>query len=322
MSLQVSKATLDWQTLNNAQTQTLTRRGTTYYVDAVSGVDTRLGKSWRKAFLTMAKAFSVITSGDTIVFSGKIKEQLETPAGVFDVAVVGTGNRPRHADTHPTATSGKAAATWTTPDSPTAATPLVRVQQQGWLFDNILFAGPTGVSNSNASIELYRTDEALGSPAGSVERDASHLTVQNCRFASGYKHINDVGGCYGVKIAGNRFVNHTLWAILGVGNIGVGQSNWEIYDNDFDSNAVATANHVKIAGFACRIHDNTFDDGGLPDTTVVLNTNNGGGANNRVYGNHFQTVTGSFNTPDVVGCATDFWNPNYSFDTLETGIPA
>jgi len=320
MSLQVNKSTLDLQFSNNAQTQLLTRRGTTYYVDAVSGVDTRLGKSWRKAFLTMAKAFSVVGSGDTIVFSGKIREQLETPAGIFDVSVIGAGNRPRHADTHPTATSGKAAATWTTPASPTAATPLVRVQQQGWLFENILFAGPTDAHALNASIELYRTDEALLS--GTVERDASHLTVQHCRFASGYKHINDVGGCYGVKIAHNEFVSHVLWAILGVGNIGVGQSHWDIVGNDFDSNAVATANHVKIAGFACRIHENTFDDGGAPDTTVVLNTNNGGGANNRVWNNHFQTVTGSFNPPDVVGAATDFWNPNYSFDTLETGIPA
>jgi len=313
--LQVNKSTLDLEFVNNAQTQTLTRRGTTYYVDAVNGVDTRLGKSWRKAFLTMAKAFSVVESGDTIVFGGKIREQLTTPVGVFDVTVVGTGNRPRHADTSP-AGGSTTAGTWTTPASPTAATPLVAVIQQGWKFDNILFAGPTDASALNASIELRRTAE------GADETDASHLTVTNCRFASGYKHINDTGGCYGVKIAHNRFVSHVLWAILGVGNIGVGQSNWEIHDNDFDSNAVATANHVKIAGFACRIHENTFDDGGAPDTTVVLNTNNGGGANNRVWNNHFQTVTGSFNTPDVVGTATDFWNPNYSFDTLETGIPA
>lgn len=290
--------------------------GRTWYVNAVNGSNSSNGKTWGEAFLTMAKAFTVITPGDTIVFGGKIKEQLETPALISDITVIGTGNRPRHADNHPPGTD-VSAATWTTPGSPTAATPLVRVNQPGWCFENILFAGPTDASLLSASIELYRDGAA-----DAVEKNASHTSIVGCRFASGYVHIHDTGGCYGCLVKGNRFVNHSKWAILGVGNIGVGQSNWEIVDNDFDSNAVAASNHVKIAGFACNIHDNRFDDGGAPDTTVVLNTNNGGGDNNRVYNNHFQTVTGSFNSPDVVGCATDFWNPNYSFDTLETGIPA
>lgn len=317
--LHVFKVTDELLTVDNSRVGVSSSYGKTYYVKASAthpGVDTHTGRSWSKAFLTMAKAFSVVAPGDTIVFSGKIKEQLETPALISDVTVIGAGNRPRHADSHPPGTD-VSAATWAAPDSPVAATPLVRVNAQGWRFSNILFAGPTGVSVLNASIELFRDGGA-----DPVEKDASHATIDNCRFASGYVHIHDTGGCYGVKVANNRFVSHVLWAILGVGNIGVGQGNWEIVGNDFDSNAVATANHVKIAGFACQIYNNSFDDGGAPDTTVVLNTNNGGGANNRVYGNHFQTVTGSFNTPDVVGCATDFWNPNYSFDTLETGIPA
>jgi hypothetical protein len=317
--LHVFKVTDDVLTVDNSQTTLKTRKGKTYYVNASAlspGSNSHSGKSWTKAFLTMAKAFSVVASGDTIVFVGKVKEQLETPALISDVTVIGGGTRPRHADSHPPGTD-VSASTWTTPTSPTAATPLVRVNQPGWRFENILFAGPTDASILSASIELYR--DAGADP---VEKNASHTEIVGCRFASGYVHIHDTGGCYGCLVKDNRFVSHTLWAILGVGNIGVGQSNWEIVNNDFDSNAVATANHVKIAGFACRIKDNSFDDGGLPDTTVVLNTNNGGGANNRVYDNHFQTVTGSFNTPDVVGCATDFWNPNYSFDTLETGIPA
>lgn len=312
MALQVNKSTLDLEFLNNAQTQTLTRRGTTYYVNATSGVDTRLGKSWRKAFLTMAKAFSVIQSGDTIVFAGKIREQLVTPVNVFDVSVVGTGNRPRHADASPVG-GNTAAATWTTPAAAATNTPLVRVLQQGWRFENILFAGPTDTNALAASIELYRD-----AGAGDLERDASHLTVRGCRFASGYKHINDVGGCYGVSITDNRFVSAANYAILGVGNIGLGQGAWEIARNRFDENV----NGVLIAGFACDINYNSFSDGGTPNTTVVLNTTNGGGANNRVSYNNFQTTTGNFNTPDVVGAVTDYWNPNYSFDTLETGTPA
>jgi len=305
--LQVNKSTLDLEFVNNAQTQTLTRRGTTYYVDAVNGVDTRLGKSWRKAFLTLAKAFSVIQSGDTIVISGKVREQLTTPVGVFDVTVVGTGNRPRHADTSP-AGGSRSTATWTTPAVEAAATPLVTVLQQGWKFENILFAGPSAA----ASILLVRTAE------GASETDASHCSIVNNRFASGFVHISDTGGCYGVLVKGNRFVSATSFAILGVGNIGVGQSAWQIEGNRFDENV----NGVKIAGFACDINYNSFSDGGTPNTTVVLNTNNGGGADNRVSYNNFQTTTGNFNTPDVVGATTDYWNPNYSFDTLETGTPA
>lgn len=310
--LQVNKATLDLAILNNDQTQTLTRRGSTYYVNATSGVDARSGKSWRKSFLTMAKAFSVVASGDTIVFAGKVREQLVTPVNVFDVTVVGTGPRPRHADSAPVG-GNTAANTWTTPVTPAAGAPLVRVLQQGWKFENILFAGPTDVHALNASIELFRD-----AGAGDLERDASHASIVNCRFASGYKHINDVGGCYGVLVKGNRFVSAGNFAILGVGNIGVGQSAWEITENTFDENV----NGVMIAGFACNINYNAFSDGGTPNTTVVLNTNNGGGANNRVSYNNFQTTTGNFNTPDVVGSATDYWNPNYSFDTLETGVPA
>lgn len=286
--------------------------GNNYYVDANVGLDTNDGRSWGSSFLTMGKAFTSIASGDTIVFRGKIKEQLTTPVNVFDVTVIGAGNRPHHADSTPT--GGQLAAnTWTIPASPTTA-PLVKVIQQGWRFMNILFAGPTAVNAANSSITLFRD-----AGAGDLERDASHAEIIGCRFASGYQHILDTGGCYGVKVADNRFVSHALWAILGVGNIGVGQSNWEIINNDFDSNAVATSNHVKIAGFACRITQNSFDDGGAPNTTVVLNTNNGGGDNNRVWENIFQTTDANWNSPDIVGAATDVWNQNYDFSAVQIG---
>jgi hypothetical protein len=281
--------------------------GKTYFVDTIDGSASNDGRSWGSAFLTMAGAFDVLASGDTIYFRGKVREQLTAPVGVFDVSVIGIGTRPRHADTSP-AGGSQSTSTWTTPSVEVAATPLVTVIQQGWLFYNILFAGPSAA----ASILLTRTAE------GADETDASHASIIGCRFASGYDHISDTGGCYGVLVQGNRFVSATNFAILGVGNIGVGQSAWEIKDNHFDANV----NGIKIAGFACDIHNNAFSDGETPATTVVLNTNNGGGANNRVSYNNFQTTTGNFNSPDVVGATTDYWNPNYSFDTLETGTPA
>ena len=72
--------------------------GTTYYVDAYDGDNNNDGRAWATPFLTMAAAFAVLSSGDTIRFRGKVTEQLTTPVQVFDVTVIGDANRPRHAD--------------------------------------------------------------------------------------------------------------------------------------------------------------------------------------------------------------------------------
>ena len=280
--------------------------GTTYFVDATNGLDANSGKHWSSAFLTMSKAFTSVASGDRIFFTGKVREQLTAPSQIFDVEVVGIGTRPRHADATPSG-GETATAQWTTPASGATTAPLVKVQQQGWTFKNILFAGPT----DHACIQLNRD-----AGSGNSERDASHLSVVGCRFASGYDGISDTGGCVDVLVRHNRFELLTNYCILGVGNIGVGQSDWEIVDNTFDD----FDNGIKIAGFGCRIQNNTFTDGLTPNTTVVLNTSNGGGANNFVVGNFFQTSTANFNSPDVVGNTTDVWAVNASIDSTAAGV--
>lgn len=285
--------------------------GVTYYVDANEGSDdaTQSGRSWNDAFLTMAEAFTHIASGDTIIFRGKIREQITTPVQVFDVTIIGAGNRPRHADSAPDGGQTHAN-TWTTPASATAATPLVKVLQQGWRFVNILFAGPTDADDLSSCVQLYRD-----AGAGDDERDAGHAEFINCRFASGHGGINDTGGCVNVGIFGCRFEALTGYCIKGVGNIGVGQSDWRVEQNVFDG----FTNGVKIAAFGCRFKDNTFTDGGTPNTTFVLNISNGGGSDNFVVENYFQTATANFNTPDVVGNATDVWW-NVSIDAAAAGV--
>jgi hypothetical protein len=269
------------------------------------GSDSNDGLSWQKPYLTMQKAFNNVESGGVIYFRGNIREQIDTPAGVFDVTVIGHGNRPRHADAH-TANGGYSANTWKAPASPASATPLVRVRQQGWRFVNILFAGPS----DEACVKLFRD-----SGSGDDERDASHAEFTGCRFASGQDGISDTGGCYGVLVQSCRFLAMTGYAILGVGNIGVGQSDWWIRDNQIEG----CTNGIKIAGFQCRIQNNFFDDGGTPNSTVVLNVSNGGGDNNFVVDNFFQVATANFNTPDVVGNATDVWF-NVSIDSFTAGL--
>jgi len=282
--------------------------GTTYFVDATNGLDANTGKAWGSAFLTMSKAFTSVASGDRIYFTGKVREQLTAPSQIFDVRVIGIGTRPRHADSTPSG-GETATATWTTPATGATTAPLVKVMQQGWSFENILFAGPT----DHACIQLYRDAGATND-----ERDASHATIIDCRFASGYDGISDTGGCVDVLVQHNRFEALTNFCILGVGNIGLGQSDWEIVDNTFDG----FTNGVKIVAEGCRIQNNTFTDGGTPATTVVLNTANvQGGHDNFIIENWFQTTTANFNDPDVVGNATDVWY-NMALDTVAAGATA
>lgn len=280
--------------------------GKIWYVDATGGNSSATdGNTWDSAFATMAQAFTKIHSGDTILFTGKVLEQVTAPVQIFDVKIIGIGNRPRHADSAP-AGGNLATAQWGTPASPVAATPLIKVLQQGWLFYNILFSGPTDA----ACIQLYRD-----AGSGNDERDASHCSVIACRFASGFYAIHDPGGCFNVLVKDNVFQALTDACIIGVGNIGQGQTQWQIVNNQF----TGFTNGVKIAAFQCLIQNNSFTDGGTPNTTFVLNVSNGGGGDNIIVLNFFQTATANFNTPDVVGNATDVWT-NYSINAAAAGV--
>ncbi len=281
--------------------------GDVWYVDATNGnASATDGTNWDNAFATMQQAFNKISSGDTIIFAGKVREQLVTPVNVFDVKIIGVGNRPRHADAAPVG-GNIAANTWTTPASGATTAPLCKVLQQGWAFIDILFAGPS----DHACVQLFRD-----AGAGDLERDSGHAVFVGCRFASGQDGISDTGGNVNVLVQNCIFQALTGFCILGVGNIGVGQSDWQILDNQFDD----FTNGIKIAAFGCRIQNNTFTDGGTPNTTVVLNTSNGGGSNNLIVANFFQTATANFNTPDVVGNATDVWAVNASIDSTAAGV--
>lgn len=280
------------------------QRGNTYFVDTNTGSDSNDGISWDRAFLTMGAAFDVIGSGDRIYFVGNVQEHLTTPlATAQNVTIIGATTRPRHADTHPGG-GELSGATW---KSAGTNSPLITLRNSGWRFENILFAAHA--SNSAVTLERNAIETAAG------EFDASHAEFIGCRFASGAYGLNDTGGCFNVVVQNCIFQALTSACILGVGNIGQGQTMWEIRDNHFGD----FTNGVKIAGFQCRIQNNIFEDGGTPNTTFVLNTNNGGGANNFVIENWFQGTTANFNTPDVVGCATDVWY-NHALDTQAAGV--
>lgn len=276
----------------------------TYWVDANDGSDSNGGLAPDAAFLTMAKAFSVIASGDTIYFSGKIREQITTPVQVFNVTVIGVGTRPRHADSTP-AGGEINSNTWTTPLSAAAATPLVKVLQQGWVFENILFAGPTDA----ASILLYRD-----AGAGDLERDASHAVIAGCRFASGQDGVEQSGGCYNVVIQDNEFDDLTGFCIKNTAGAAVTASyRWKILRNRFS----------KCANWIGAWNGNTFEinDNHISQITTELIDLSGGTGFNQILRNSFDIASANFDPAGgVTGKAGDVWS-NYLTDTIETGLP-
>lgn len=287
---------------------------TYYFVDASNfsgnSYDGNEGLSPDAPLLTMGRAFQLLEqnvalgqggSGSVICFIGNVAEQLTTPAGVFDVTVIGCGNSPRHADAFNNK-SGYSAATWKPPASPTAATPLCRVIQQGWSFYNTLFDPPS----DSAALNFVRN-----AASGTSERDGSHFTVGGCRFAAGQNHISISAtgfteNVFNGRILGNTFNDATATAIVAGANVG----GWrhQIIGNVFASNV----NHIILNGATqCYIAEN---DIGLMTTLGISLT---GGANNVVTKN---LLSGIFNTSDYVAGTGDNWVGNFIAPQLEPEV--
>lgn len=171
------------------------QRGRAWFVDGSYGGSGN-GSSPSGAFSTMDQAFDSVASGDIIYLIGKVAESLVTPEQIFDVTVVGCGNRPRHADATPSG-GNWAAAQWAPTSGGTAAQATVRVLQQGWRFVNILF---TAIDANAGCIELVRN-----AGASDAERDASHAEILGCRFA---------GTGIGVKIGATSFTENVFNALI------------------------------------------------------------------------------------------------------------
>lgn len=277
--------------------------GRYWFVDAKVGSDGNSGKHRDRPFQTMDKAFDMLDSGDVIIFRGKIREELTSPAGVFDVTIIGAGNQPRHADDHSESSTpgrGSSSATWTTPASPTAATPLLIVQQQGWKFMNFLWDGPSDA----AALQLFRDGGADDS-----ERDASHAHILNCKFVAGQNHIEFKGGLSQCVLEDNLFFGSTADSILETVGAGVGTNNYHRWlRNHFHNNE----SHLDLDMNYATVSGNYFGK----FTTLGLAT--GGGSNNMVVGNF---LSGDYDAGYVAG-TDDMWVGNYANDTASAETEA
>lgn len=275
-------------------------KGRPWFVDTTQGTN-GTGRSPKNAFTTMAAAFTVAQSGDIIYFVGKVAEQLVTPVQVFDVTVIGCGNRPRHADSTPTGGS-YAASQWGPPTSgAVSGQATVRVLQQGWKFVNTLF---TMESSTAAGVELVRN-----AASGNSERDASHAHILGCKFAGA-----GVGVRFGVAGSYTEIVNHAViedshfidntTAISSAIQV----SRAYIERNKFNVNT----NHITAQLGSSIIMDNVFSN--HTTDSIVLTS----GAGKNIVTKNYLSGTYSNAGGYTAANANDEWAGN--FNTLSGGI--
>jgi hypothetical protein len=281
----------------------LNPRGHVYWVDGDHGSDGNDGMDMNSPLLTMAAAFNRLVSGDNIVFWGNVREQLITPVQIFDVTILGAGNRPRHADTTPA--GGESGATWREPSSgSTTGKANLRILQQGWRLVNILFVAGDATA---AGIELVRN-----AAAGNSERDASHASILGCRFAGeGIGIRSGVAGSftenvYNVEIAGNKFNDNT------VGISGINGNSFNIHDNVFQ----ACVSCITLACMNSVIHNNIIGSFTAAGNSGGIDLNGGGGLNivTKNYLSGTYSEAGGYRRSN----ANDEWAGN--FNTLAGGI--
>lgn len=282
-------------------------KGRAWFVDTSYGGNGD-GRSPKTAFSTMARAFASIASGDIIYFVGKVTEQLVTPVQIFDVTVVGCGNRPRHADATP-AGGNWAASQWGPPASGgVAAQATVRVLQQGWRFVNILF---TAIDADAACIEVVRN-----AGAGNAERDGSHAQIIGCRFAgTGIGVRSGVAGLF-TEIAFNVEVAECVFNGMTTAMSGINGNQWHIHNNLFATNT----SQITMALQNSIIDNNVIGPFTAAANSGGIDLNGGGGlcvvSRNVLSGTY--SIAGGYR----VSNANDNWYGNAASTGFTTADPA
>jgi hypothetical protein len=278
--------------------------GNYWFVDTVNGADGNHGKSPTKPFSTMNAALNHVQTSDVIFVRGDIREELTGSNLVFDVTIIGYGNRPHHADV-PGTGYHPGAAVWRPPATPTAATPLLTVRGRGWKFINLLFDCPVDA----AAVVLSRN-----ASSGTDEYDASHAQFIGCRFDSGLQGIENSGGVFNVLIEDCNFYRMTTGGagIICSSTAVAVPLNWVVRNNYFMNNDA----HILSSASYWTIQGNTF--GAFTTEALDLIHNTAQGDHNTVWANALAgtySIVGGY-TPS----ATDEWGGN--FNSITGGVTA
>ncbi len=299
-----------------AWVQTGDVNGPVLYVDTVFGSDSTKGLAPREgAYATMAAAFADLearnaatagsSSNGVIFVSGHVQEQVEVPANVFGVKIVGFVNgNPRNTTDSGTVLPGNGV-DWVAPSSPTADEPLLRISEQGWEVHNILFVPGNGI----AGIELRREETA-------TYFDASHAIISGCRFiaanTTGTIGIEDIGGSGFVTV--ENCVFDTLAS--GIVNTSTAIANplrWLVRNNRFLNNTEHIDMPFTESWYQWNVHD---------EATTNIDFSGGAGGN-FVNNNNFDNDAANIAPADGYTAGTgDSWQVNQANDAVYYGIPA
>ncbi len=201
----------------------------------------------RGSFTTFRELAPNLRNRDLIFLSGVLSEQALAPLGVFDVTIVGAANLPRQATNSGVPTGG--GAYWKAPSSPTAATALLTLREQGWSIQNICFNPHT----SSPAIEGIRAESA-------TYPDPSHLQIDGCYFiggGTGQIGFQDSGGLFNVQITNSIFQALGGVAIKGVAGAGIATPLRHLYAYNY---FLQNTNDIIIGSSYGRILWNSFQN--------------------------------------------------------------
>lgn len=274
------------------------------------GSDGNDGLSPFTPFATIERAFEFIATYDVIVIDGVFREQLVSPDGVYDVTIMGAAGLPRQATSSGVPTGG--GASWLSPTSPVALTPLLEIKSAGWKLINFQMSPAA----SSACVRLTRS-------ASVDTTDASHTLFQDMYFSGGGTApigIEDNGGCGFVQVLNCRFQNLTS-AILSLNTAAAVPLSWYIGGNRFQQNT----NDVKMSLSYAIIEKNQFMTAGSGSTNKVISTTfiSTQGGNNHVTLNQFSNTAAQIQISNgYTGASSDTW-ANYTNNQagLTTGQP-
>lgn len=287
--------------------------GRTWFVDTVNGSDSSNGLTPTSAFATMGRAFFTdsvavpnLNANDTILFRGKVREQLIAPLlGADGVSLTGVQigsfalGGVRDDD----------GAKWTYPASgAVAGQALLSLRQQGWGVSNFLMT-PEPNGGGGACIKLNRQENA-------TYPDSSHFVSSGMRYVgidiTTTYGIQDVGGCSAIKSLGDEFYLLTT-GIYSSSQAQATPLRWQVIGCRFIQNT----NDIVVPASACLFENNTH----FTDNTVTMNI--AAGATNTIKNNSFPNVAADIDPAHgYTGNATDIWTSNLAKDAVVFGQPA
>ena len=266
-------------------------KGRTWYVDSVAGSNSKNGKTWATAKLTIAAAVAAAAAGDTIALKGSFTEAVT--CSLAGVTFVGAGTRPKEAQ-------------WTAADDLVCLT----IAANYVTVKNIYFKPPAYGTLTNRATSAITLS------------GANHTLITGCRFqgktASQAAIYSPVCNSDNVEISDCEFMymNTTTYGagILGVEAGGLSYSGWKILRNIFNSCVIA----ININGRACTITGNTIMEYGINASAAVaavlalgIDLSGTSSGANSVWSNQ---LGGTYSaTLYKVGASGDNWFGNFTY---------